>query len=470
MVRSLVPSSLVFGFLLSGLLAQESSRPNILLITADDLNFDSVGVYGCKVDAITPHIDKLASQGMRFERGHVTIAVCQPCRSVLMTGCYPHRNGALGFQPIDASVATLPGVLRKAGYYNGILGKTRHLAPAAQFAWDVSVPATKLGQGRASKLYFAEVVKFLKAARQRKQPFFLMANSHDPHRPFAGSRQEKRRAKRGKGTYLQATRHYKPAEVTVPGFLPDIPQVRKEVAQYFTSVHRCDETVGEILTALQESGMADNTIVVFISDHGMAFPFAKTNVYFASTKVPWIVRWPGKIRAGSVDDTHFVSGIDFMPSMLEIAGVARGEETMDGRTFVPLLRGEKQDGRGQVLTVFHRTSGKREYPMRCLQNGRFGYIRNAWSDGKMVFRNESQAGLTFRAMKRAGMDDPAIAARVKLFQFRVKEELYDFEKDPNSLNNLADDPHFAKVLARMRGEMLEVLERIGDPELPLFRK
>ena len=478
MVRLFVISLLAFGFLLSVGVAQDRSgrdaetakrpQPNILLITADDLNYDSVGVYGCEVEGITPHIDKLASEGILFERAHVTIAVCQPCRSVLMTGRYPHHNGARGFQPIKKGVPTVTGVVREAGYFNGILGKTRHLAPAAQFAWDVKVEKTRLGTGRAPKRYYEEVVRFLKVAKERKQPFFLMANSHDPHRPFAGSQQEKNKAKRGKEEFPPASRYYKPKEVTVPGFLPDLPQVRKELAQYFTSVHRCDETVGEILRALKESGMEDNTVVVFISDHGMAFPFAKTNVYFSSTKVPWIVRWPKKIEAGAIDETHFVSGIDFMPTVLDIAGVA-GPKSMDGRTFLPLLRGKKQKGRVQVLTVFHRTAGRNNYPMRCLQNGRFGYIRNAWSDGKKVFRNESMAGLTFRAMKRAGANDPEIAARVKLFQLRVKEEFYDFEKDPNALNNLAADPRFTEVVAKMRAEMWAILERTGDPELPLFR-
>ncbi len=477
MVRTNILWSLVLGFLPATAVSQTgsrstqraettgASRPNILLITADDLNYDSVGAYGSKVEDITPNIDRLAREGMRFEHGHVTIAVCQPSRSVLMTGRYPHRNGARGFQPIHPDVPTLSGRLRESGYMNGILGKTKHLAPAAKFAWDFRVTREELGEGRTPERYYAEVVRFLKLAKKRNKPFFLMANSHDPHRPFAGSQQEQRQKNR---KFPEASRYYKPQEVTVPGFLPDIPQVRKEIAQYFTSVHRCDETVGQILRALRESGMADNTFVLFLSDNGMALPFAKTNVYLSSTKVPWIVRWPRKVKPGSVDATHFVSGIDYMPTALEVAGVA-APKGMDGRSFVKPMLGENQDGRDHVLTVFHRTSGRREYPMRCLQNQRFGYIRNAWSDGKFVFKNESQAGLSFRAMKRAAANNESIAARVRLFQFRVKEELFDFEKDPNALHDLARDPAYREVLKKLREQMLRILEQTGDPDLPLFR-
>ena len=443
------------------------SRPNILLITADDLNYDSVGVYGCKVKNITPNIDALARQGVRFLHGHVTIAVCQPSRSVLMTGRYPHHNGARGFEPIRRDVPTLTEMLRKAGYLNGILGKTKHLAPADKFAWDFRRERKELGEGRSPVRYYEAVVRFLNLARTHKKPFFLMANSHDPHRPFAGSEQEARQVRNRGKHFPRASRYFAPAEVVVPGFLPDLPQVRKEIAQYYTSVHRCDETVGQILRALRESGLEGNTIVMFLSDNGMALPFAKTNVYLASTRTPWIVRWPGRIKGDRVNAQHFVSGIDFMATVLGAAKVTppRG---MDGRSFLPILLGQKQAGRDHVLTMFHKTAGKREYPMRCLQTRRFGYIQNAWSDGKTVFKNESQSGLTFRAMRRAAKGDKAIAARLKLFQLRVKEELYDFEADPNALRNLAQDPAYSKTLTDMRMQFIKALNVTRDPDRGRF--
>ncbi|HSW44259.1 MAG TPA: sulfatase [Phycisphaerae bacterium] len=450
--------------------AGSPSRLNVLLITADDMNYDSPGVAGCRVPSITPHIDRLASQGMRFVHAHVTSAVCQPSRSVLMTGRYPHRNGAMGFEPIREDVPTLQESLRSAGYMNGIFGKVNHLAPQGKFCWDAIVATDDLGHGRDPGLYYKHAKSFFQTARDAGRPFFLMANSHDPHRPFAGSRQEKQQIARGKkddGPWPGAGRYYKTNEVTIPGFLPELPDVRKEVAEYFTSVHRCDETVGEILRALREVGQEDNTLVMFLSDNGMAFPFAKTNCYLASTRTPWIVRWPGGTKPGTVDSEHMISGIDYMPTVLEAAGLPM-EDGMDGRSFAPLLRGERRPDRDWVCTVFNQTSGRQNFPMRCVQTKRFGYIFNAWSDGKTTFRNESQSGLTFDAMKKAAESDPQIEGRVKHFLYRVPEEFYDFERDPCALHNLIDDASHAKTVAGFRKRLRETMKSTSDPLLPQF--
>jgi len=452
---------------------ERRARPNVLLITADDMNYDSPGVAGCPVPDITPNLDKLASQGMRFVHAHVTIAVCQPCRSVWMTGRYPHRNGAMGFEAIRTDVPTLQESLRTAGYLNGILAKTKHLAPSSKFCWDTLVRVGELGKGRDPDLYYQHAKAFFERARAEGKPFFLMANSADPHRPFAGSEQERARASRRKGgepsPFPKASRYYSPDEVQVPGFLPDLPLVRKEVAEYFTSVHRCDETVGQVLRALSDTGFEDDTLVMFISDHGMAFPFAKTNCYLASTRTPWIVRWPGKVRPGRVDAKHFISGIDFMPTVLDAVGLPQ-VEGMDGRSFVPLLAGAEQQGRDHVFTVFHQTAGKRKYPMRSIQNARFGYLFNAWADGQTLFKNESQSGLTFKAMQAAAETSPSIADRVKLFQYRVPEELYHYEQDPCARNNLIDDPRYRDEIKRLQTEMLKVMEATDDPLLETFKR
>jgi len=462
-------AALLFCLFLLGSVPAQDARPNFLLITADDLNYDSVGCYGGKVADATPNIDKLASQGIRFEHGHVTIAVCQPCRSVWMTGRYPRNNGAEGFGPIRTDVTTLPERLSAAGYRCGILGKVKHLAPRSKFPWDEAVLPAQLGQGRSPEAYYTHTKRFLEQAVAAKQPFFLMANSHDPHRPFASSQQEKRWLTRRKEARVAASRTYRPKEVVVPAFLPDIPRVRREIAQYFTSVHRLDDTVGQILRALTELGLDDKTVVMFISDHGMALPFAKTNCYLTSTKVPWIVRFPPGIAAGSVDRKNMISGIDVMPTILELANL-KPEAGVDGRSFAPLLAGKPQEGRDHVFTFFHETAAKRRYEMRCIQTRRYSYIFNAWSDGKRVFKNESQSGLSFRAMKAAATSDEAIAARVALFQHRVPEELYDYEQDPAALHNLISSKEHAQILERLRTTLADFLTRTGDPVAEALRQ
>ncbi len=449
---------------------------NVLLITVDDMNWDSLGVTGCKTPDITPNIDKLASEGMLFHKAHVTIAVCQPTRAVWMTGQYPHNNGALGFERINKKTTTLIQLLKKAGYFNGVAGKETHVTPSRRRLWDKVIAYKQLQKGRSPELYFQETKSFLADAKQAKKPFFLMVNSHDPHRPFAGSAQEEQHMKvrqrfnKNIKTNKQQkilpfpveANPYKLKDVEVPGFLPDIPKVRKEIAEYYTSVRRADKTVGAVLRALKESGQADKTLVIFMSDHGMALPFAKTNCYYHSTKTPMIVRLPGKIKAGSEDKKHFVHGIDITPTILDALGLPAKKE-VDGESFLPLLIGMPCEERKSMMTVFHQTAGKKKFEMRAVHVNKYYYIRNFWSDGKMVFKNESQSGLTMRAMVMAGMKDPAIQKRVDLFKYRLPEELYDYENDPDALHNLASDPTHQKRLQHLREELLKQMTKYNDP-------
>lgn len=443
--------------------APDTKRLNVLLITADDMNCDSVGAFGCRIPGITPNIDKLAKDGIRFANAHITVAVCQPSRSVLMTGRYPHRNGARGFEPIDPAVTTLEERLHDAGYLNGIMAKTSHLQPLDKFHWDFFIPAEQLDQGRSPSLYYKFAKQFFEQAKTANKPFFLMANSQDPHRPFAGSDQEIKQW----GKHLPVSKTYEAKDAQIEGFLPDLPDVRKELAQYYTSVHRCDETVGQILKALADAGQADNTLVMFLSDNGMSFPYSKTNAYIQSTKTPWIARWPGHVKPGSVDSTHFISGIDFMPTIIQAAQL-KPVTGMDGASFLPLLAGKAQTGRERVFTVFEEQVGRIQYPMRTVQDKKFGYTYNAWSDGTRSFKNEAMGSITWRAMTAS--TDPKIARRVDFFLHRTPEELYDLQADPSCLMNLSSDPRYKATLEAMRKQLLDNMTKTQDHILPAFKE
>jgi len=443
---------------------------NVLLITADDLNYNSVGAYGCKIPGITPNIDRLAEEGMLFTHAYVNIAVCQPCRQSIMTGRYPHRNGAPGFDPIDRDVPTLQEQLNKAGYLNAIIGKERHLKPYDKFCWDYFIReedvASGLGIGRDPELYYKYTAEFLAKAKKDGKPFFIMANSHDPHRPFAGSDQERK----SWGEDLpKFSRLISPEEVNVPGFLFDLPDVRLEIAEYYTSVFRCDETVGAILKALDESGFAENTIVLFISDNGISVPFSKANCYLNSNKTPWIIRWPGHITPGSVDSTHFISGIDYMPTILHALHLS-DVPGMDGSSFLPILNGKKQKHRDVVFTQFHKISAGNKYPMRCVQDKRYGYIVNFWSDGKYKIKGDALNGRTFKSMNRAALSDTSIAKRMDLYKFRIPEELYDFINDPDGLVNLINDPDLQDEKKRLKELLYSEMKNSDDPLLNEFRE
>ena len=459
-----VPSVLLFLALLpvASVVAAPTARPNVLFITADDMNHDTPGFTGGPVSGVTPHLDQLAAEGMWFARAHVTVAVCQPSRECLMTGRYPHHNGATGFYPVREDVPTLAELLKSAGYYIGILGKEIHLQPAAKFPWDFVRTEGELARGRDPAKYHQFTKEFIQQAKDSGKPFFLMANSHDPHRPFAGSENE------GKLPYPQPDRIFTPEEIVVPSFLPDLPEVRKELAQYYSSARRCDQSLGEVLHALKDSGLEESTLVMFVSDNGIAMPFAKSNCYFTSTRTPWLVRWPGKVKPGRVDREDFISGIDFMPTVLEAAGLPL-PAGMDGRSLMPLLAGETQSGRDHVFTCYNEAYGNKAYPMRCMQDKRFGYIFNAWADGKVRYNTEAMSGLTFKAMQNESARSSDVAARVEVLVHRTPEELYDYSIDPGALHNLIDDPAHRTRVEEMRQAMLKWMDQTQDPLLPRYR-
>lgn len=453
-----------------------AEKLNVLFITLDDMNRDSVGVYGAKVAETTPNIDRLASEGLRFEHGHVTIAICQPTRAVWMTGRYPHNSGALGFNQINDGVPTLPETLRANGFYTGILGKTEHVVPSRKDAFEYSRNRREMANGRSRDLYGGFVAEFLQNAKKTERPFFLMVNTHDPHRPFdkripASKRKPgevvRTKNKKGveriayKGDFPAPSRIYQPDEIVVPGFLPDLPEIREEIAQYYSSVRRADDVVGRVLSELDKAGFRDNTLVMLKSDHGIAVPFAKTNVWRHSTQTPWIVRWPGKVQPKTHETEHVVAGVDFAPTILDILGVER-MEGMDGRSFLPVLEGKTQEGRNFAFTHINTIASGRSYTMRSVQGKRYGLIWNGWSDGQTVFKNESMNGLTWRAMVRAANDDPTVAARVKHFSYRSPFEFYDYQEDPDALNNLIDAPDMQQQIQIYRAQLAELMRVTKD--------
>ena len=452
---------------------------NVMFITLDDMNRDSVGIYGSKVKGTTPNIDKLAKQGLRFEHGHVSIAICMPTRAVWMTGRYPHNSGALGFTKINPDVPTLPETLQANGFMTGILGKTEHVVPSRTKAFGYSRDRSEMDNGRSQELYGQFTAEFLGQVKKEGKPFFLMVNAHDPHRPFDNRKPEDQRGvaeqtgdKKKKGRradYPAPSRIYQPDEIVIPGFLPDLPPIREEIAQYYSSVSRADDVVGRVLAELEKVGFAQNTLVMLKSDHGIPVPFAKTNVWRHSTLTPWIVRWPGIVKPGIHETEHVVAGVDFAPTILDVLGLDP-MNGMDGRSFLPVLKRKKQKGREFAYTHINTIASGRSYTMRSLQGKRYGLIWNGWHDGETTFKNESMSGLTWKAMAKAAEKDSALAKRVKHYLYRTPFEFYDYEKDPDALSNLIGEDQLAKSISRYGKELSRIMKKTGDHETARYQK
>lgn len=439
-----------------------AERPNILLFTADDLHAESLGVYGGRPANLTPHLDAFAAEGLLFNRAHVNAAICAPCRAIIATGRYSHNSGAMGFMPAREDVPDVVTTFRQAGYMAGILGKVGHSTPKKSMKWDYQFDQKQLGNGRNPDIYYRRSETFFKNCKTAGKPFYFMVNSHDPHRPYCNPN------KLTKGAAMPS-KIYKPKDVHVPGFLPDLPGVRQELSRYMNSTRRLDDTFGKVMQALEESGYAENTLVVFLSDNGIAVPFAKCNTWFHSTRTPFLVRWPGVVKPGTRDDTHFVSVVDLWPTFLEATGVTGPKSGLDGRSFLPLLKGKPQAGRDYVFTQIDSKAGGAAVPMRAVQNGKYGYIYNPFSDGKYWYRNNNE-GLCMAAMNAAAKTDKTIAARVHLFRYRVPEEFYDLEKDPDCLRNLIHDPAHRETITALQQQLVDHMTRTNDPMQPAFEQ
>lgn len=445
---------ILFLLLLLASVAHAAKRPNLLFITVDDMSADSVGVFGCKLAGTTPHIDRLAGESMRFQYAHVVVGNCMPSRNVMLSGRYPHNNRVEGFYQVkDKNYPVLCDLMKEAGYFTAIRGKVSHSTPYHPYEWDLVLdghPKDVASYGRSTKEGIAK-------AREAGKPFCLLVNISDPHKPFYAT------GKKGEKIHdpHKPSRVFTAEEVPVPGFLFEHPDVRTELAQYYSTVRRADDCAGEILGALKESGAGEDTVIFFLSDHGMPLPFAKTAVWHHSTHTPLIVKWPGITKAGSVDHRHMVSAVDLLPTFLDVTGI-KHPSGMDGRSFESVMRGKKQAGREYIFKVYNENSGAGRHPMRSVQSRRFCYIYSPWSDGVNKFKTATTGTMSYRAMQKVAATDQKIAARLQLFDHGVPEEFYDVEKDPDCLHNLIDDSSVTAELNRHRQALADWMQATGD--------
>ena len=454
-------------FLASNLNAEEKKPLNLLLITVDDMSCDSVGVYGCELEGTTPVMDRLASQSLRFDYAHVTVGNCNPCRNVMFSGLISHNNKVEGFYKVtDPGWPHMVDLLKDAGYYAGIRGKVTHSSPYQPYDWDEDLTTLEDGSKahiKDAKSYGESTARGIANAKKQGKPFFLSVNISDPHKPFWSQ------VRGGGEDPYKPSRIFTADEVPVPGFLFEDEAVREELALYYSSVRRADDCLNQVLRALKKSGEWDNTMIIFLSDHGMPLPFAKTQLYHHSTRTPLMVRVPGVTKAGSVDKRHMVSVLDLLPTVMDALGVKKPAR-LDGRSFYPVLKGEKQADRDYIIKQYHENSGRSRDPMRAIQTKTHLYLFNPWSNGKRVFATATNGTDTCKRMIELAKNDKAMNERLNLYRYRVPQELYQVKRDPDCLQNLIGSSNNQEVKNKLQKLLEEWMVKTGDPILECFRK
>ena len=416
--------------------AEAAKQPNILIVIADDLNKDSVGIYGNK-DVKTPNIDRLASQGMRFNLAYTSTAMCAPTRQQMYTGLYPVRSGAYpNHSKVKPDTKSLVHYLKALGYRVGLSGK-RHFGPPSSFPFE-----------QVSRKVDAKAIREF-VARDEKQPFCLLVTSNSPHVPWSA------------GDASQ----YDPGKLTIPPYWVDTPEMRESLTRYYAEITDLDREVGECMKILRETKQEDNTAMIFTTEQGAQYPGCKWTCYENGLNVGFIVRWPGQVKPGSVSDA-MIHYVDVAPTLVEMAG---GEtiKGLDGRTFLGVLRGKTKRHNSVTFGVHTQMnaigSPPTGYAVRSIRAGKWKYIMNL--NHKVTFKNaltQNDKENYWASWVRTAKTDPKAARLVKRYLNRPAEELYDLSKDPHEVNNLAGREKQAKVKARLKQQLQDWMTSQGD--------
>ncbi len=423
--------------------AADAKKWNIVLIGTEDIS-PNLGCYGDK-DAITPNLDRLAAQGARFTRCFTHAPVCAPSRSGMITGMYPTT---LGTHHMRSTLKNPPPLftheLRKAGYRVCWPGKTD---------WNFAVPGL-----------LSTAQDWMKNPPQ--EPFFAYINFLVTHE----SQIRVPKAAYGKNTArLTPEQRRDPAKVAIPPYYPDAPEVRKDVATYHENITAMDYLIGDVLKFLDDKKLTDNTVVFFFGDHGWGMTRGKRWVYDSGIHVPFLVRWPGKIKPGTVRD-DLVAFIDWAPTFLSIAG-APIPERMQGQVFL----GDNVKERPYVFACRDRMDETFDR-IRAVRDKRYKYIRNFYPELPYAqYIDYMDQMPTLQVMRQWNAEGKLNDIQKLWFApTKPKEELYDTQTDPHEVKNLVDSPAHQDKLKELRAAldkwMIDTKDMGAVPETEMIEK
>jgi len=432
----------------------ERRRPNVLIVMADDCTYRDLPAYG-GLNAKTPHIDRLASEGLLFERAYVSSAMCQPCRAELYTGLFPLRNGcAWNHSASRPEVKSMPHHLGALGYRVGLAGKV-HVEPGEAF------PFQKVGGfdpncvRNPTRPHDTEPARRFMTA-DADQPFCLVIALVEPHVPWV----------------MGDASQYPPKKIQLPPNIADTARTRTDYANYLAEITYMDSQVGEILSLLEATGQADDTLVLFTSEQGCQFPGCKWTNWDTGLHTALIARWPGHIKPGQRTGA-MVQYADVLPTLLEAADGNASAHDYDGTSFLSVLLGAKSTHRQFVYGLHNNIPEGPPYPIRTVTDGRYRYIRNLQSDEiyiekhLMGWSGDGQLNNPYWATwVREAWANQHTYDLVKRYMTRPAEELYHTADDPYELTNLVADEDIAAIKAKLSAELDRWMKAQGDPGAP----
>jgi len=415
-------------------------KPNIILfITHDQGQF--LGCYDTPQtpnSLHTPNLDNLAKGGIRFTNYFCTAPQCSPSRGSIQTSLYPHQNGLMGLVnrgwSLPSSNKTIPIYLREAGYSTHLIGLQHEARDVKTLGYDYFSKRMKDYRYDTNRM-FREYESFLENHRNDEKPFYLNIGTIEIHRPFI--------------IWSQVNDS---DLVKVPPFLPDNDKIRKDLSLFYGIINPLDRTIGKLIEVLGETGLREDTLFIFTTDHGSPFPRAKCTLYDPGIKTLLIMNWPKShlYHNGSVIE-QMISNIDLLPTLLDITG---GETPpgIEGKSFLPILENPKLSFRQNIFT--EKTYHEIYDPIRSVRTSKYKYIRNFEK-----YRRSYQIPLDIER----GLSGQYVKDKIEIE--RSEEELYDLKNDPNEANNLINNPTYENILFELKQKLLEWMIETNDPIL-----
>lgn len=409
-----------------------AKRPNIVLVTCHDLG-QHIGCYGIPT-VHTETLDSIAANGVRFSRSFATSTGCSPSRSSLATGRYPHSNGVLGLThgyyewDLHTNERHMARQLGNAGYFPALFG-FQHVTSRPE-----AMGFRKIFPRHEGATVAKNLQEFL-AGDRPDQPLYIEINFMEPHRPFS----------------MGGAKPDDSLGVTVPPYLKRNEASVAEFAEIQGAIRKTDENVRGVWNALKEANLLDDTMFIFTTDHGIAFPRAKGTLYDPGIETALIIAWPGGGAVGGRVEDAMISGVDLLPTLLDVAGAPTPHD-VQGRSFLHLLSGKPYERRDAIFV--EKTFHDKYNPMRAIRTERYKFIARMEVNSAVEVPGEIMTGATFKSM----VNDTIRPAGQRF-------ELYDLEADPVERVNLSGKPEVAEIERTLRRRLLAWMEETDDPLL-----